>query len=171
VLRIYRLIPRTCGFIEWIIFFVITQISRYSEASFSVHGVIRHKSACFWVSVAIYAMYRLSCEIWHWVVCLVPEKKATHLKKKWGSKSSHSWKTKICCQNFKTLTFGSSIKSGTFLNTVFLDNEIHNPALNFIDQNLVSYLSIDTKSVRFSCIGCRHWWHSKQSLLSGFGQC
>jgi hypothetical protein len=63
VLVIYRRAPRTHNFIESIGFFDTTLISRYLEASFSVHGVIRHKRACFWVSFDRYVLYCGACKI------------------------------------------------------------------------------------------------------------
>jgi hypothetical protein len=61
---IYRLIQRNLGFRESIVFFDTTPISRFWRgASFSVHGGIRHKSACFWLSVGIYSLHRGACKI------------------------------------------------------------------------------------------------------------
>jgi hypothetical protein len=39
-----------------------------------VHGRIQHQSACFWVSFDRYALHRVACKIWRWVVHLGSEK-------------------------------------------------------------------------------------------------
>jgi hypothetical protein len=51
VFFIYRLIPRKSSFLDLIVFFDTTPISRFLGASFSVHDSIQCKSACFWVPV------------------------------------------------------------------------------------------------------------------------
>jgi hypothetical protein len=73
VLFIYRLIPREPNFLGWLTAFGTSPVSRFLGASCSVHGRIQHKSACLWVSVDIYALYRGACEIW-WVVYVDFEK-------------------------------------------------------------------------------------------------
>jgi hypothetical protein len=60
---IYRLTPKKYGFRESIVFFDTTPISSFWGDSFSVHGGIQRKSACFWVSANKYALYRGACEI------------------------------------------------------------------------------------------------------------
>jgi hypothetical protein len=63
VLYIYRLIPRKPYFLEWLAIFDTTTICRFFGASRSAHGCIQHKSACFWVSVDIYALHCVACKI------------------------------------------------------------------------------------------------------------
>ncbi|SAL96113.1 hypothetical protein [Absidia glauca] len=60
---IYRLVLRKLGFRESIVFFDTTPISRFLGTTFKVHGGIKHKRACFLVSVDRYALYGRACEI------------------------------------------------------------------------------------------------------------
>jgi hypothetical protein len=76
-LFIYRLIPRMPNFLGWFAIFYTTPISRFWEASRSVHGHIQHKNACFWVSVDRYALHCADYKIWRWIVYLGFEKYAT----------------------------------------------------------------------------------------------
>jgi hypothetical protein len=74
VLFVYRLIPTKSSFREYIVIFDTTPVRRYLKASFSVHGGIGYKSACFWVSVNIQTLYHGACEIGRWVVHVDSEK-------------------------------------------------------------------------------------------------
>jgi hypothetical protein len=60
---IYRLIPRMLDFLGWLDALGTEPISRFLGASRSAHGRIKHKSACFWVSVGRYALHCIACKI------------------------------------------------------------------------------------------------------------
>jgi hypothetical protein len=69
---LFRLIPWALGFLGYIANFRAAPISRFFTANLSVHQPIGHKSACFLVRNASYAM---NC-----VVCLSSEKKVIFCK-------------------------------------------------------------------------------------------
>jgi hypothetical protein len=74
VLCIYRLIPRKFDFLGWLAAFSTTPVSGFWGASRSIHGRIQLKIACFCVPVDRYAMHRVACKIWPWVVHISSEK-------------------------------------------------------------------------------------------------
>jgi hypothetical protein len=67
-------------------FFIPLQFVAFWGASRSVHGRIKNKSACFWLSVDRYLLHRVACKIWRRVVHLGSEKKATLFEINGGQK-------------------------------------------------------------------------------------